>query len=217
MMSNEDNLDKPIHAVQQFWDERARQTMDDCAKVDTSQRTQRMRFEIFLQLHNINGKSLLDVGCGVGDLWQHLKRRGIQCDYWGTDISPEMIRRCQERFPEAHFEVQNILTWEPNRHFDYVVAIAIHNIKVDNGWQILKQTTQRQFELCRIATHLSLLTDRYQGFAEQIQPWRVEKVLEFALSITPYVVLRHDYMPHDFSITLYREPLIDTNPKLLSD
>ncbi len=216
-MSNEDNLDKPIHAVQQFWDERARQTRDDCAKVDTSQRTQRMRFEIFLQLHDLNGKSLLDVGCGVGDLWQHLKRRGIQCDYWGTDISPEMIRRCQERFPEAHFEVQNILTWEPTRYFDYVVAIAIHNIKVENGWQILKQTTQRQFELCRIATHLSLLTDRYQGFAEQIQPWRVEKVLEFALSITPYVVLRHDYMPHDFSITLYREPLIDTNPNLLSD
>lgn len=69
--------------------------------------------------------------------------------------------------------------------------------------------------MCRVAAHVSLLTDRYTGFASHIQPWRVEEILTLALDITPFVALRHDYLPNDFSVTLYRQPLIDTRTDLL--
>ena len=32
-----------------------------------------------------------------------------------------------------------------------------------------------------------------------------------------YVILRHNYLPNSFSITLYREPLIDTRRDLLEE
>ena len=44
-----------------------------------------------------------------------------------------------------------------------------------------------------------------------------EQVLALALEVTPWVVLRHDYLPSDLSVTLYREPLIDTRCDLLLD
>lgn len=208
-------IQKSLQNIQQFWDNRAKNTDDDYAKVDTSMRTQRMRFEAFVTSHDLHNKSILDVGCGVGDLWQHLQRHNIDCDYLGTDLSSEMIKRCRERFPETSFEAQNIVEWETEKTFDYVVAIAIHNIKIANGWEILKQVTTRQFELCTTAAHLSLLTDRFEGYDDHIQPWRVERVMEFALTLTPYVLIQHHYLPHDFSITLYREPIIDTRTDLL--
>jgi len=85
------------------------------------------------------------------------------------------------------------------------------------GRELLRRVTRRQFELCRRAAHVDLLTDRYPGFDPHIQSWRVEEVLTLALSITPYVALRHDYLPNAFSVTLYREPLIDSCPGLLLD
>jgi SAM-dependent methyltransferase len=204
-----------LKQAQSYWDKRAAAASTDCEKVEQSKRTQRMRFEVFVLNHDLNGKSLLDVGCGTGDLWAHLQARQIQCDYTGIDLSPEMVRRCQERFPDARFEPQNILEWNPGQQFDYTIAVGIHNIKIAGGGALLESVTRRQFELCRVATHLSLLTDRYTGFAPHIQPWRVEEILTLALDITPYVVLRNDYLPNDFSITLYRQPLIDTRPGLL--
>ncbi|RFC47011.1 MAG: Ubiquinone/menaquinone biosynthesis C-methylase UbiE [Verrucomicrobia bacterium] len=210
-------LESTLDSVRDHWDKMATATPDDCAKVDASLRAQRMRFEAFVVHHDLEGKSILDVGCGVGDLWMHLRRKGIQCDYLGVDISPEMIRRCRERFPEAAFETRNVLEWTPERSFDYIVAFGIHNVRVDSGRELLERVTRRQFELCTEGAHTSILTDRYLGFAPQIQPWRAEEILTLALDITPFVVLRHDYLPNDFSLTLYRKPLIDTRPGLLLD
>ena len=197
-----------------YWDERAKNFAENCEAVEQSKRTQRMRFEVFVSFHDLRGKSVLDVGCGVGDLCGHLQERGIDCEYTGFDVSPEMIRRCRERFPGVRFESGDILEWSPGQPFDYTIAVGIHNIKIEGGRELLEGITRRQFELCRVAAHVSILTDRYSGFAPHIQAWRAEEILTIALKITPYVVLRHDYLPNDFSLTLYREPLIDTRKDL---
>jgi ubiquinone/menaquinone biosynthesis C-methylase UbiE len=210
-------LAKTIQEVTQHWDRMAAQSLTDCARVDASIRAQRMRFESFIVHHDLAGKSILDVGCGVGDLFGHLWKKGIKSDYCGTDLSAQMIERCRARFPEAAFEQRDILEWEPGRRFDYVVAFGIHNVKFDGVEDLLARVTRRQFELCEVAAHTSILTDRYSGLGPQAQAWRAEKVLSLALEITPYVVLRHDYLPNDFSLTLYRQPLIDTYSGLCLD
>lgn len=215
MTTNDAAKSAHLAEVEAYWNRRATQQDENYAIVEQSQRTQKMRFEAFLLYHEVQGQSILDVGCGTGDLWQHLQARNFACDYMGVDISPEMVNHARSRFPQIRFETQNILTWQPNRRFDYTISIGIHNIKVEGGWELLRQITHRQFELCRRAAHLSILTDRYTGFAEHIQAWRAEDVLTMALEITPYVILRHDYLPNDFSVTLYREPLIDTRSDLL--
>ena len=188
--------------VLSYWDQRARQAATDCERVEWSRRTQRMRFETFLLSHDLRGKSVLDLGCGVADFYEHLCRRGISCEYAGVDISAEMIRRCSERFPQVSFQTANVLQWEPGRTFDYTVAFGIHNIRAAGGRELLAQTTRRQFQLSRIAAHVSLLTDRFAGFAAHIQPWRAEDLLSLALEITPCVVLRLKCsIPASLSIT----------------
>jgi ubiquinone/menaquinone biosynthesis C-methylase UbiE len=208
--NNRDNAPEGMKNALNYWNNKAQKSSTDCERVEQSKRTQLMRYEAFLQLHDLAGKSLLDVGCGAGDLWQHLQRKNIACSYAGFDLSPFMIQRCRERFPRVTFEDGNFLEWGKNKLFDYTIAIGIHNIKVEDGWNVFQQVTKRQFELSKIAAHISILTDRYHGFAPHIQAWKAEEVLKMALEITPFVVLRHDYLPHDFSVTLYREPLIDS-------
>ncbi|MBK9161511.1 MAG: class I SAM-dependent methyltransferase [Nitrosomonadales bacterium] len=195
--------------VQRFWDERARSGSNDCYRVDSSRRTQLMRFLAFAQLARLEGSSILDIGCGTGDFFEFLKHQEIHADYTGFDISPAMVERCQERFPDARFVSGDFLAWMPNRTFDYTVAIAIHNIKAEGARDILEATLRRQFELSDKAAHMSILSNRYEGFDSHIQAWDPMEILELAQSITPYVVFRHDYLPHDFSLTLFRAPTID--------
>jgi SAM-dependent methyltransferase len=192
--------------VRRYWDERARATLPDLEKLQWShRRTQRLRFEAFLLDHGLNGKSVVDVGCGLGDFLAHLQARGIEAEYLGYDIAPSMIQQCRARFPSHRFETGDFLSYQPNSRFDYTVAFGIHNIRVPAGRAILEHTTRHQFALSSIAAHVSVLSDRSTWFAPHLQAWPVEEILAMALSITPHVALHHDYLQGDFSVTLYRE------------
>ena len=212
------NLEQNLDQSQIYWNDMAAQHHDDSARVEQSSRAQRMRYEAFVLAHDLQGKSILDVGCGTGSLWEHLQHRGIACNYFGVDLSAKMIERCHERFPDIPFEVANLLEWQPAQKFDYVVSFGIHNVRLDKMEELLLRMTQRQFELAQVAAHISILTDRFPGeFADHIFAWRAEHVLSQMLEITPYVTLRHDYLPNDFSLTLYHQLLIDTAPNLMLD
>jgi SAM-dependent methyltransferase len=211
----ETSLHPEVELVRSYWNRKAEEGEQDSVKIDASPRTQAMRFEAFALDHDLTRATVLDVGCGVGDFWGHMQLRGGAAKYLGIDLSPAMIERARAKYPQASFASLDILE-EKLEPYDYTVAFGIHNnIRMQNGWELLRRVTTRQFELCRRAAHVSLLTDRYQGFEASRQAWRAEEVLTFALTLTPFVVLKHNYLPNDFSVTLYREPLIDTCPDLL--
>ncbi len=57
-------------------------------------------------------KSLLDIGCGTGPIYQMWMDAPLGkylpiSEYKGVDPSPDMIKVCNEIFPDASFEVQN--------------------------------------------------------------------------------------------------------------
>lgn len=70
-----------------------------------------------LKRHDV--KSILDVGCGTGPIYEMIKNtkettedgfvidNRWDFDYKGTDYSPAMIAIAQENFPEAKWEVQD--------------------------------------------------------------------------------------------------------------
>lgn len=204
-----------LERLRTYWDGRARSALDDLEKLEWShRRTQLLRFEAFLLHHDLAGSSVLDVGCGLADLYAHLRRREIPVDYTGYDLSPEMIRHCRARYPGLRFEAGDFLTFEPTGRFDFTVAFGIHNIRVPGVRHILERVTRRQFELSTIAAHVSVLSDR-DTYATHIQAWRAEEILGLALAITPYVALRHDYLRGDIGVTLYRKPVTARDADLL--
>lgn len=84
---------------------------------------------------NIEGKSVLDVGCGFGD---HLKKLSKQNPkkIVGFDISPEMIKFTQSfKIPNSQFYVGNMNNPlnHKNSEFDLVFSsLAIHYISKNN-------------------------------------------------------------------------------------
>ncbi|APR86985.1 hypothetical protein A7982_12334 [Minicystis rosea] len=65
---------------------------------------------------------VLDVGCGSGSLYRHLRR--VDPIYQGIDPSSRAIQRCRERFAEdkhCSFEVASFDEYEPRGTFDVII------------------------------------------------------------------------------------------------
>lgn len=80
--------------------------------------------------------SVLDVGCGTGDLTDQLRQRG--CAVLGIDQSAEMIAEAEKLYPETSFEQQDITTMPIVHTYDVVFSNAVFHWITDQN-QLLSQ------------------------------------------------------------------------------
>ena len=93
-----------------------------------------LRFEQLDIYSNINKRfSILDYGCGFGSLIEYLNDKKYDFDYFGYDISDEMVKQARTNFPNQMFD-----TIIEKRKFDFVIANGIFNVKLKkttNDWK----------------------------------------------------------------------------------
>ena len=67
--------------------------------------------------------SLIDVGCGVGSIYEFL---GRPINYIGVDINQEEVRHAQRRFPDARFEVCDLFDLELKADWILCCRVLMH-------------------------------------------------------------------------------------------
>lgn len=73
-------------------------------------------------------ESILDIGCGTGDLANELYERGA--DVIGIDHAQSMVEQAQEKYPHIEFEVSDITNLPYEAEFDAIFSNAVlHWIK----------------------------------------------------------------------------------------
>lgn len=173
--------------------------------------SQHLRFSVLAQVRRLNDTSLLDVGCGLGDFYEWLKHAHLNVDYTGTDITPNMVEIAQQKFPEARFEWGNVFDKKECEieSYDVVVASGIFTYRQTASLFFLKAMIERMFSLCREAVAFNSLSgwasekDEGEFYADPIE------TLAVCRALTPWVVLRHDYHPRDFTVYMYKQPIHD--------
>ena len=76
---------------------------------------------------------ILEIGCGEGRDAIHLLNAGYSLT--ATDISPEAIRYCRERWPEFrdHFQILDCIGGELEEKFDFIYAVAVIHMLVEDA------------------------------------------------------------------------------------
>ncbi|MBV8889685.1 MAG: class I SAM-dependent methyltransferase [Alphaproteobacteria bacterium] len=166
--------------------------------------TQRVRFEIIADSFALAGKRVLDVGCGFADLADFLAQRSPGVGYVGVDISRSVLAEARRRRPDLDLRRLDILAEDPGGPFDVVVANGIFYLLGAEGEARMRALIGRMFALCRegvVFTSLSSWAPRQQPGEFHADPSRT---VDFCRGLTPYLRFRHDYLPHDFAVCLYR-------------
>lgn len=70
-----------------------------------------------------DGETILDLGCGTGDLTEKIAQSGAKVV--GIDSSAEMIETAKTKFPKIDFRQANAVDFELNQEFDAVFSNAV--------------------------------------------------------------------------------------------
>jgi SAM-dependent methyltransferase len=168
-----------------------------------SQASQERRFAVLAGIGDLAGRSVLDVGCGLGDFYSWQRREQLGVEYHGVDLTPAMAAAAQARFQEARFRAGNVLA-EDFGTFDYIVASGIFYLRQHEPMPFLRQMVTRLFAMSRCGVAFNSLStwsahqDAGEFYADPVE------TLEFCRTLTARVVLRHDYHPGDFTIYLLK-------------
>ena len=160
-----------------------------------SEYTHSLRLRILMDMIALPTASILDVGCGVGHLTERLMPNHA---YRGIDILPEMIAAAQLKYPCFHFEVGDIDKPKDIWRSDYVLASGLFQFATYNP---LLDNVTIMFNLCRKGMACNFLRSGTQN--EYVV--RPEDVWRTYQHLTPWITIRADYLPNDFTLYLYKE------------
>lgn len=177
--------------------------------VGWSKRGQLIRFEILSEIGDLKNKKILDIGCGLGDFYEFLtKNKGIKLKgYLGIDANPILIERAKRKYPKANFEVRDLLKNPIKNRFDYVFESGIFGVETPNWQDMTKQLLIRMFDACKIGVAANFLSDSIPfKKTSGIHYENPSNVLDFVgKNLSSRTILKHDYLPHDFTIYIYKK------------
>ena len=101
-----------------------------------SAQAQQARFAALLTVGDLDGATVLDAGCGLGDLYGYLCERGIAARYTGCDLSAAHLIVARAAYPAARFLAGDVLEVVKGERFDYVIACGLLHLRVPrwNRW-----------------------------------------------------------------------------------
>ena len=175
-----------------------------------SEEAQRLRFDVLLNSVDLEGRSILDVGCGTGNLFEYIRSKGINVDYTGVDILEKMIdiaksKRLDADFYHADIFKNNIFE---GRTFDVIYASGIFNLNMDNNREFLIKALNLFLQLSTYAVVFNLLHVASPGREEQYFYFHPGEVVDIINKLpaagqkVQKVEVIEAYLKNDFTVVM---------------
>jgi SAM-dependent methyltransferase len=166
--------------------------------------SQRIRFDILADIADLSLHSVLDVGCGRGDLRVHLGMRYPGIDYHGIDQMEPFINLANKQYghiPRTTFKVGNIWT-TPLPEADYVFASGTLNYKNSNP-NFIYEMIEKLFSTCKKGFGFNLLSKVGHPPGE-LSAYAPDGILNYCRTLSDNVKLMDDYQEGDYTVYMYK-------------
>lgn len=176
---------------------------------------QQTRFAQVQRLVELDGKHILDVGCGFGDFYGFLVKRGWYGQYTGVDVCPEFVEQGRLLYPQACLMTADLMLDDNLPKVDIVIMLGLLNFRqteMDNI-EYASLLIKRAFTLADEAVICDFISvQRHPDYPQE--PWiyyyTPGKVLELATKLTNRWAILQDYPPipqREMMLKLMRETL----------
>lgn len=176
---------------------------------------QEIRFQSLISKFNLENKSILEFGCGFGDINKILKNTYKSYEYLGVDLVEDFIKTGEKVYGNSNvrFQCGDFLSKDFDGKFDYVIESGIFNMKLKDmdNYDFIEASIKKAFEICNEAIAFNFLTERVNFKSDGFYYINPEKVLQIAYKYSKRVILKNDYMPFDYTIIIYKNDMYDEN------
>ena len=147
--------------------------------------------DVVTLLNPQKGESILDLGCGTGDLAYEISTRGA--NVIGMDLSKEMIEQAREKYPHLQFQIGNAEAFTVDHRFDAVFSnAALHWMKnpekvltcvwnaLSNGGRFVAEFGGYGNVAAIIKAINDVLAEDYGKDATKLNPWYFPTIGEYS-------------------------------------
>jgi SAM-dependent methyltransferase len=171
---------------------------------------QDLRYSMLFSEFDLRNKSILDIGCGFGDANKLLKAKAGDYHYLGIDLVGDLIKEAKKRYAgEKHIEFMegDFLDLELEGEYDIIVASGVFNFKLFDGdnYDFIQSFLEKAFSLARVGVAFDFLSDKVDYQYEHTFHSDPAKILIMGYALSRNIVLRNDYMPFEFCMTVFKD------------
>ncbi len=171
--------------------------------------TQFLRFQMLFKNYNPKGKTILDVGCGFGDLIEYLDEiTGGDFKYIRIDISSKLVevaenKNCRDN---CKFYITDIFDERIKREgIDFAVESGMLSYKTEDNESYAQAVIERMFTESADGAALNFLTSYVDFVLDKNYHFSPEKVFSWGRKLTRFLSINHDYPLWEFTLTLLKE------------
>ncbi len=171
----------------------------------TSSEAQIQRFEILAAIADLNEQTVLDAGCGYGDLSEFLHSRYPLRVYIGVEQIPELLDIAVQKYaslPETIF-LQGDFTSAAIPVTDYILVCGSLNYRSSDP-DFIYHAIEKLFGKCKKGLGFNLLSMVHIPH-ELIVAYHPSLIFDFCQKLTPHVILKDGYRDNDYTIFMYHE------------
>ncbi len=166
-----------------------------------------LRFEVLFRGLDIKGKTILDVGCGLGDLVPFLNEKtNGDFTYVGIDIADKLIEDAGKKFgnEKIKFITGDVFSVSVS-NIDIAVLSGALSYKTEGIENYAYETIKKMYEISNEAAALNFLSKYVDFEAEKNQHYHPETIFSKAKAISKKVNLFHDYPLYEFTVQLLKK------------
>jgi SAM-dependent methyltransferase len=188
-----------------FYDRHLRDFGDSPQAVRWTPEGQMRRYKTLLTVTgDLSGKSILDFGCGKGDLYGFFRNNGLSLSYCGIDVNENLIALAQRKYPDARFIATDIDENPFDLLFDVIIAIGVFNLRIAGIEESVKGLLKKLFPLCWESLHANFLTCYVPRRNVELFYVKPEEILTFAITeMSPAATVRH--LQEDIFLSVYKQ------------
>jgi SAM-dependent methyltransferase len=168
-------------------------------------RSMAIRFRELVKDISIDGKTIMDAGCGLGDLLPYLYSKSVNFKYTGYDIKPEFIEEARRHYEGHEFKVGDPFHRRLGL-YDVVLSSGVMNGNVEKWLEKRKKMIATLFDQTGEVLAFNMAggikpipSDSLIAYAD------ANKILEFCKTLTKKSKLNTGYLHNDFTIVMKKK------------
>ena len=205
-------LDRDRIAVQERYRKRWKEFGYDSRTLGWNKDCQWVRFEALIEGIRIEEiHSILDVGCGFGDLLTFLRDRGWRGRYTGIDLVREFTEAAEDLHrddPGAQFICGDWQALPAGFKSDAAVAIGIFNHRVEQGnLSFVRETIAAMWDATDTLVICDFLSDSADADRRQDHLYYADpaELYRLASEYSRRSMIHHAYMPFEFQLKIWHD------------
>lgn len=183
--------------------------------------SQYLRFKKISELFKYEGSKYFtvhEVGCGLAHFHDYLVKAECNAIYSGSDIVPEFLDCCREKYPELVFYTQNIsndydkindgMKWK-----DYYCLSGTFNSKGDiltKNWEaFINKSIKNMFRMANKGICFNFLTKYAEFFDEKLYYADPKEIMDWSIkNLSRFVAISQDTPLYEFIVYVYKDDFI---------